>query len=392
MRPLFDPDRHEPLDVTPWDAHIVREAIHTIVADAMTAARDGLWPSHPQEDGAPDDCPTLFRGACGILWALSHLADEGVIPSDERIPRWISALPGRYAAQPVTGDVVPSYFLGESGILLLNLRMQPSRELADRLFASVERNIHNPTLEALWGAPGTVLAAIFAYELTAEPRWRDLILANLDALQQTWLRDDTLGCDVWTQDLYGRTHVRLGAAHGFAGNAFAFFRALPLLPERNAGAVLERVLQTLRRTATVQDQRANWPPSPGADRFLVQWCHGAPGVITSCGRAPASPELDELLLMGGELVWQAGPPRKGANLCHGTAGNGSVMLTLFSRTGDSRWLDRARQFAMHSIRQVTDARRTYNQGRYSLWTGDLGTAVFLWQCLTEKSGLPTLDF
>jgi len=217
MQPLFDPDRHEPLDVTPWDANVAAQAIHTIVVDVMDATRDGLWPSHPQEDGAPGDCPTLFRGAAGILWALSYLADEGVIPMDERIPRWISALPGRYAAQPYGGDVVPSYFLGESGILLLNLRMQPSRDLADRLFASVERNIHNPALEALWGAPGTVLAAIFAYELTAEPRWRDLIVANLDALQQTWLRDDSLDCDVWTQDLYGRTGVRLGAAHGFAG-------------------------------------------------------------------------------------------------------------------------------------------------------------------------------
>jgi hypothetical protein len=45
-------------------------------------------------------------------------------------------------------------------------------------------------------------------------------------------------------------------------------------------------------------------------------------------------ELDALLLAAGELVWRAGPLRKGANLCHGTAGNGYALLTLFRRSGD----------------------------------------------------------
>jgi hypothetical protein len=32
---------------------------------------------------------------------------------------------------------------------------------------------------------------------------------------------------------------------------------------------------------------------------------------------------------GGELTWRAGPLAKGANLCHGTAGNGYAFLALF---------------------------------------------------------------
>jgi hypothetical protein len=27
-----------------------------------------------------------------------------------------------------------------------------------------------------------------------------------------------------------------------------------------------------------------------------------------------------------------------------------------------------------------------------LWTGDLGFAVYLWQCIIEVSGFPTMDF
>ena len=68
--------------------------------------------------------------------------------------------------------------------------------------------------------------------------------------------------------------------------------------------------------------------------------------------APDDERLTELLLGGGELTWRAGPIRKGAQLCHGTAGNGYAFLKLFERTGDERWLERARAFAMHSIEQV----------------------------------------
>lgn len=33
----------------------------------------------------------------------------------------------------------------------------------------------------------------------------------------------------------------------------------------------------------------------------------------------------------------------------------------------------------------------YGQGRYTLWTGDLGLAVYLWHCIVEADGLPLLD-
>ena len=31
------------------------------------------------------------------------------------------------------------------------------------------------------------------------------------------------------------------------------------------------------------------------------------------------------------------------------------------------------------------------QGRYTLWTGDAGLAVYLWHCLDGTAGLPALD-
>ena len=107
-------------------------------------------------------------------------------------------------------------------------------------------------------------------------------------------------------------------------------------------------------------------------------------IVTSLGHL-----LDEdLALAGGELTWRAGPLAKGANLCHGTAGNGYAFLVLFERTGDEQWLTRAREFAMHAVGQVERARSLYHRGRYTLWTGDPGTALYLAACLEGDCALP----
>jgi lantibiotic modifying enzyme len=127
--------------------------------------------------------------------------------------------------------------------------------------------------------------------------------------------------------------------------------------------------------------------------MLVQWCHGAPGIVTGLADFPRerSPEMDTMLIKAGTTVWNAGPLAKGPGLCHGTAGNGYGLLKLYQRTGDEIWLDRARSFAMHAIAQWERMRQQYGRGRYTLWTGDPGLAVYLWHCLTGASGMPGLD-
>jgi hypothetical protein len=99
---------------------------------------------------------------------------------------------------------------------------------------------------------------------------------------------------------------------------------------------------------------------------------------------------EELALAGGELTWRAGPIARGSNLCHGTAGNAYAFLVLHSRTGNELWLDRARAFAMHAIGQVERERMALGRGRYSLFTGDIGVALFLRHLLDGEDRFPTL--
>ena len=47
---------------------------------------------------------------------------------------------------------------------------------------------------------------------------------------------------------------------------------------------------------------------------------------------------------------------------------------------------------MHAIAQCERARAAFGRGRHSLWTGDIGTAVYLWSCIREDAAFPSVDF
>ena len=46
---------------------------------------------------------------------------------------------------------------------------------------------------------------------------------------------------------------------------------------------------------------------------------------------------------------------------------------------------------MTAIAQCREARAQVGRGRYSLWTGDIGLACYLWDCLTADPLFPTVD-
>ena len=98
-------------------------------------------------------------------------------------------------------------------------------------------------------------------------------------------------------------------------------------------------------------------------------------------------------LAGAELIWRAGAHRdeKGHGLCHGTSGNGFALLKAFARTGDERWLEQARRFAVHALAQADRIAAANGHRRYSLFNGDIGTALFAAACLDADPRFPIVD-
>jgi lantibiotic modifying enzyme len=399
---LFEPDRHEALCDSAWDASRARDEVRSIVRDIEgSRLAEGHWRLHTLDDegdGRLTGFKNLYLGSAGVLWALWYLQREGAVELGSDPSEGIQEVHRAYLADPDTGQVVPSYLLGETGILLALWRLTQSSEAADRIYTSVESNIRNPTNEELWAAPGTMVAAWHLWEATAEERWRELFLRNVEQVWQTWEFDAKAQCHLWTQDMYGKVVQYLGAGHGFAGNVYPLLKGASLLDEGRREALFERCVATLRATAEVEGDAINWPPGtytprPDGPRMLMQWCHGAPGIVTALADFPPqrSREMDAMLIGAGQATWNAGPLSKGYGLCHGTAGNGYAFLKLYQRTGDTMWLERAQAFAVHSMGQRDRMRQQYGQGRYTLWTGDAGLAVYLWHCLQGTAKLPGLD-
>ena len=358
---LFTPEAHEALVDEPWSAESARTAIASIVADAESAFDDG-WPQHPRDEYEGADALTVYFGGAGVVDALRRLERRGFV---ELRRKYVSYLEQALEAEPdfAQGDE-SSLWWGETGVRLVLQRLAPSQANLERLSQLIAANERDERCELSWGSPGTILAG------------RELGLDVTEGVE--WLLGQRDAEGLWTQQIRGNRSRYLGPAHGFAGCVLALGDGTG-------------VSETLQRFAVEEDGLVNWPPTAGDalddngdGRIRTQWCHGAPGMVATLARF-----LDEeLAVAGGELTWRAGPLRKGASLCHGTAGNGYAFLALLDRTGDERWLTRARAFAMHAAGQVERSRSEHGRGRYPLWSGDLGTAVYLADCIDGRGEPP----
>jgi hypothetical protein len=390
---LYAPEEFEPLSDEPWEDERVRAAIRAIVADTDAAYdSEGLWPANEWDVwGSTPPLKAVYCGAAGVIWALDALSRRGhaetgidlTAAAERTLELWPEAPDLNAAEIELPSARESSLLAGEAGVLLVNWRLLPRADLADRLLLRVRENRDNEFEELMWGSPGTLLAARAMHEWTGEERWLEAWRESAEALMARREPDG-----LWTQQLYGNTHRLLGPAHGLVGNVHAL---LQVESEWNE-SLRRETADILAREVIVEDALATWPADAGGplapasgSGIRLQWCHGAPGMV-----ATAAPYLDEeLLFAGAELTWQAGAHReeKGPGICHGTAGNGYALLKVFERTGDEQWLERARRFAVHALAQTEAA-----PGRYSLFTGGVGVALFASACLDADPRFPILDW
>jgi lantibiotic modifying enzyme len=389
---LYEPEQFEPLTDEAFVPARVEDAIAAIVADADAAfAGEALWPvdewdAHIYSRSVASPLKSLYNGAAGMAWGLDALRRGGHAATTLDLTDVALQALARERGEPdATADehYRPGSLLdGETGPLVVAFRLTSAATHADDLHALVCGNVANPTDDIAWGAPGTLLVALALHEWTGEPRWIDAARESAAALRARRGEDG-----LWRQD---DDYRGLGTLHGAAGNTLALLR---LEPDE---ALASETAAVLARHAVREDGLANWPGATGRPlvrvrdgRVCLQWCTGAPGVL-----AGAWEYLDEdLVLAGAELIWRAGAhgDEKGHGLCHGTSGNGFALLKAFARTGDERWLERARRFASHALRQAERMAAANGRRRYSLCTGDVGTALFAAACLDADARFPIVD-
>ncbi len=425
---LHEPGRHVALTNAQWDEAVVRAAIDRIATDTFDAFEgERLWPVHPLDRSPerPADClKPLFNGAGGVLWALRRLRSQGAQVAAMEDSGLIDSLPMRQRVDDIAlgRPPDPAFAIGETGLRLLAWadRRERANAAADRagidlsadaLEDAIDRTAARTELGFALGAAGGLLAAVFAFERSGEARWARSFSRIANALWSRWIDEPAFGGHHWLQTIYGHTARQMGALHGLGGITFALARGVACFGPSAFGNATSDVLggtpreltrrtrHVLLATARREGAFANWPLAvgdtthPEPDVLWLQHCIGAPGMISCAAWVPAGQDtaFDELLLGAGELVWLAGPTDKLPSICHGAPGSGYAFLKLFERTGDSLWLERARRFGMHGIEHAQRAVREHGQRKFSLWTGDLGLALFLQDCLAARARIPLLD-
>lgn len=80
----------------------------------------------------------------------------------------------------------------------------------------------------------------------------------------------------------------------------------------------------------LQGEDGNWPVTEGKEIGLVQFCHGAPGVLISLLAirphfTRLHEKIDAAIALGRKVTWEKGLLTKEPNICHGITGNALVL-------------------------------------------------------------------
>lgn len=367
---IYSPDRHLKLAETNWSGELALQEVSSIYRELSQRLFN---------DERISIYNSLYVGRSGILWGLIEIAKFLNQNLSFDPIELVDQIHQSYLEKPDSELIEPSFLAGEAGILLTKYKITKSSVTRNRLSQIIETNFHNQANEMFFGSPGTLLASLHVGEISLFKKGAHLLFESWLEVDDTW---------IWNQKFDDHVAQSIGAAHGLAGNIQVLLKGQNHLSENQQETLIKRAASTLIKTAVREKGFANWPAKfkQEQESLRLQWCHGAPGIITSLNDYPVnkSVELEKLLIEAGELIWFSGPLQKGIGLCHGTDGNGYAFLSLYKRTGNQIWLDRARSFAMHAITQ-----RSENP---TLWTGSTGLALYLISCIEERVDFPCLDY
>ena len=286
---------HERLTDRPWDPAWARAAIAAVAADAEAAFDpDALWPAHPRDEeegpleAVTSPVPRRERGHLGAdelarLGSSSLRRDMG--RGRDRAAR---ALP---RASRRIGVAVPSLWMGEAGILLVAHRLAPVAPAGGAPARVRPGERRQPGARAHVG-----LARDDARRARdARAHRRRALGARRGGRRRTSL------WDAWERRASGDAgplrplgRATSAPAHGFAGNVARARAAAGLLDDDAAAELERRAAATALASAQRDGDLAQWPPvarPPDApsDEVRTQWCHGAPGMVTSLAAlAPAT--------------------------------------------------------------------------------------------------------
>jgi eukaryotic-like serine/threonine-protein kinase len=244
-------------------------------------------------------------------------------------------------------------------------------------------------LDLTLGRSGVVLACSLLLEA-----------AGQNAAMQAQLRDfgDRRLAGVW-QELdhsipmdQAPQFAFLGIAHGWAGALYATMRWCGAANRSLPASLLPRLNELAERMGS-NERSGQWTRSSSRARtgdpaeYWPGWCAGSAGYVhlwTLAHRTFGGGRYQDLARAAGHAAWN--DSTLVGDLCCGLSGRAYGLLNLYKHTGESEWLERARQLADRAVVGI----QQYSLRRQSLYKGEIGVALL--QADLERPQLSAMPF
>jgi serine/threonine-protein kinase len=172
-----------------------------------------------------------------------------------------------------------------------------------------------------------------------------------------------------------------GIAHGWSGILYA-----ALCWHGSSGSELpsglEERLRQLMECSEPSGRGVRWPwvlpqgRKGGAAYYMPGWCNGTAGHIFLWTAAHRVFHDDAYLRIAEKAAWDAWESSNSvSNLCCGFAGQAYGLLNLYKHTGESAWLERARELASRAAAWDPADYVALTLAPDSLYKGEMGVAV-----------------
>ena len=345
-------------------------------------APEGVW----WQKGLPAPTASVMSGATGIALACYRMAcleddPEMLSLADLWIRRGVQQadLAGAFEAPDwdVTTDTVgqSSPYHTESGVhavdaLVAHAAGQIERQATAvrRFLQASERPAHGHDL-TLGTAGLLVVGAGLLETLESGPAYNHLAEQGEQTLAELWSVLDR------EPAMAASSIDNLGIAHGWAGFLFASLR----WRQATTGpmpAHLEQRLGQLARLAEPWGRGVRWPwhlgPAGCFKSSMSGWCNGTAGHLMLwdlASRMIDAPDFSELARRAAQDVWDTAADSP--SLCCGLVGRTYALLGHFRRSGDRKWLCRARDLA----EAAAGTGKFGDSPAYSLFRGELSLAL-----------------
>ncbi|KAF7419504.1 hypothetical protein PC9H_002095 [Pleurotus ostreatus] len=377
MRTRYIRHSHQPPDLasTVIDAYI-QEILSALVSNVHLISS-----KHPQEKGS------VYIGQAGVILMNIHLArlaiEEHTLPHRDLADKLLrAAVPPSSTHLQSPKDASRASFL-ETPIGLATLLVERTMDseaspdfsealasacldtVRDAVSLAIQEDEQHSLLdddgcEVLYGRAGTLYALLRlrTASSTCSSRLGGEVSkvasdSSIAALVGSIILRGKIGAKAYgtgSPPLMWRWHRKryLGAAHGVAG----ILHMLLMIPGRILQKHSEDILGTIDWLIRIQDTTGNWPTKapdvddivdPAESSDLVQWCHGATGIVlmlcTLVHRATYAPQILFLshaqfasilsgISKGASLIYRHGLLRKGVGLCHGVAGSVYALIAV----------------------------------------------------------------